>query len=236
MKITTTALILIMPFFVTISAAQSGPDEAAIRSILQEEVTAWNKGDAQTYSQHFAADGTFTNILGMFFTGHQAFLDRHKEIFRGMFRGTVLRQDVVSLKFVRPDTAVVETLTWISGFSPSGSPPGTHTDAQGTSSNAATASDGERPRRMEDRRVSQRGCEADCDRARAPISAAAPSTGPQKAQKIFYFIRSQTNSETTRTPPTIIGGVRSVNRSPWTLAKRTRSEPTWSCLQEASTW
>jgi len=34
MKITTTALILIMPFFVTISAAQSGPDEAAIRSIL----------------------------------------------------------------------------------------------------------------------------------------------------------------------------------------------------------
>jgi len=130
MKITTTALILIMPFFVTISAAQSGPDEAAIRSILQEEVTAWNKGDAQTYSQHFAADGTFTNILGMFFTGHQAFLDRHKEIFRGMFRGTVLRQDVVSLKFVRPDTAVVETLTWISGFSPSGSPPGTHTDAK----------------------------------------------------------------------------------------------------------
>src|SRR5256885_3935011 len=114
MKITTTALILIMPFFVTISAAQSGPDEAAIRSILQEEGTPWNKGDAQTYSKHFAADGTFTNILGMFFTGHQAFLDRHEEIFKGMFRGTVLRQDVVSLKFVRPDTAVVETLTWIS--------------------------------------------------------------------------------------------------------------------------
>ena len=131
MKITTTALILIMPFFVTISAAQSGPDEAAIRGILQEEVTAWNKGDAQTYSKHFAADGTFTNILGMFFTGHQAFLDRHEEIFKGVFRGTVLRQDVVSLKFVRPDTAVVETLTWISGFSPSGSPPGTHTDAKG---------------------------------------------------------------------------------------------------------
>lgn len=131
MKITRTALILIMPFFATISSAQGKPDEAAIRSILQEEVTAWNKGDAQTYSQHFAADGTFTNILGMFFTGHQAFLDRHEEIFKGMFRGTVLRQDVVSLKFVRPDTAVVETLTWISGFSPSGPPPGTHTDPKG---------------------------------------------------------------------------------------------------------
>jgi uncharacterized protein (TIGR02246 family) len=67
----------------------------------------------------------------MFFTGHQAFLNRHEEIFKGMLRGTVLRQEVVSLKFVRPDTAVVETLTWISGFSPSGPPPGTHTDAKG---------------------------------------------------------------------------------------------------------
>jgi uncharacterized protein (TIGR02246 family) len=83
------------------------PDQAAIRSILQEEVTAWNKGDAQAYSQHFAADGTFTNIRGMCFTGHQAFLDRHEEIFKGMFRGTVVRQDVVSLRFVRSSSLTV---------------------------------------------------------------------------------------------------------------------------------
>ncbi len=131
MKTTKAALILIMLFFATISAAQSKPDEAAVRNILQEEVVAWNKGDTQAYSQHFAEDGTFTNILGMFFTGHQAFLNRHEEIFKGMFHGTVLQQDVVSLRFVRPDTAVVETLTWITGFSASGPPPGTHTDAKG---------------------------------------------------------------------------------------------------------
>jgi hypothetical protein len=45
----------------------------------------------------------------MFFTGHQAFLDRHEEIFKGMFRVTVLRQDVVSLRFVRPEVTAVET-------------------------------------------------------------------------------------------------------------------------------
>src|SRR6266550_5021402 len=131
MKIMKTALSLTILLFATMAGAQGKPDEAAIRNILQEEVAAWNKGDAQAYSQHFAADGTFTNVQGMFFTGHQAFLDRHEEIFKGMLRGTVLRQEVVSLKFVRPDTAVVETLTWISGFSPSGPPPGTHTDAKG---------------------------------------------------------------------------------------------------------
>jgi uncharacterized protein (TIGR02246 family) len=131
MRIMKTTLSLVMLFFATMAGAQSKPDEAAIRSILQEEVTAWNKGDAQAYSQRFAADGTFTNIRGMFFTGHQAFLDRHEEIFKGMFRGTVVRQDVVSLRFVRSDVAVVETLTSVSGFSAAGPPPGTPADAKG---------------------------------------------------------------------------------------------------------
>ena len=113
MRMMKTTLSLAMLLFATMAGAQGKSDEAAIRSILQEEVTAWNKGDAQAYSQYFAADGTFTNIRGMFFTGHQAFLDRHEEIFKGMFRGTVV------------------TLTSVSGFSASGPPPGTPADAKG---------------------------------------------------------------------------------------------------------
>jgi uncharacterized protein (TIGR02246 family) len=131
MKTMRALLILAMLLFAAICPAQIKPDELAIRNILEEEVAAWNKGDAQTYSRHFAADGTFTNIRGMFFTGHQAFLDRHEEIFKGIFHGTVLWQDIVSLRFIRPDIAVVETLTSVSGFSPSGPPPGAHADAQG---------------------------------------------------------------------------------------------------------
>jgi hypothetical protein len=67
----------------------------------------------------------------MFYTGHQAFLDRQEEIFKGMFRGTVLGQDVVSLRFVRPEAAAVETLAWISWFAASGPPPGAPPDAKG---------------------------------------------------------------------------------------------------------
>lgn len=124
-------LTLALVLFATMLGAQNAPDEAAIRKLIEDENTAWNNGDAEAYSRNFATDGTFTNILGMFFTGRQAFLDRHEEIFKGMFRGTVARQDIVSVKFVRADVAVVETLTWISGFSKSGPPPGAHTDAKG---------------------------------------------------------------------------------------------------------
>jgi uncharacterized protein (TIGR02246 family) len=126
-----TAWILVLCLFFGTLAAQPAADETAIRNIIQEEVDTWNKGDGEGYSRRFAADGTFTNIRGMFFTGHQAFLDRHIEIFEGMFRGTKLHQEVVSIKFVRPDVAIVETLTWVSGFPKGGSPPNIHLDAKG---------------------------------------------------------------------------------------------------------
>ena len=78
---------------------------------------AWNKGDAVAYASRFASDGTFTNIAGTFYTGQKAFLDRHDEIFKGMFNKTTLQYKIVSLHFVRPDVAVVETLCRVMGFS-----------------------------------------------------------------------------------------------------------------------
>ena len=33
--------------------AQTASDETAIRSIVQDEIAAWNQGDAVAYSRHF---------------------------------------------------------------------------------------------------------------------------------------------------------------------------------------
>lgn len=113
------------------TVAQQDADSTAIQKILQEEVTAWNNGDALTYSNHFANNGTFTNIRGMFFTGHQGFLDRHAEIFKGMFSKTVLNQEVVSFRFLTADVALVETLTWITGLRRDALPKGINIDDRG---------------------------------------------------------------------------------------------------------
>ena len=91
---------------------------------------AWNKGDAVAYSRQFAKEGTFTNIQGMFFIGQKVFIDKHDQIFKGIFNKTVLESKLVSLKFIRPDVAVVETLAAVSGFA-AGPPPGAHLDAKG---------------------------------------------------------------------------------------------------------
>ena len=128
---TSIALNTLVLLLATTTKAQTISDSMAIRGILQEEVTSWNSGDADTYSKHFSESGTFTNIRGMFFTGHKQFLDRHIEIFKGVFKNSVLQQVVVSFRFLRPDVAIVETLTWVSGFPKEGSPKGVYIDSKG---------------------------------------------------------------------------------------------------------
>ena len=95
--------------------AQSSVDTAAVRSIVENEIATWNKGDAVGYSRDFAASGTFTNIRGQFFTGYPGYLKQHQVIFEGIFKNSRLKQDIVSLKFVRPDVAIVETVTTVNG-------------------------------------------------------------------------------------------------------------------------
>lgn len=112
------------------AVAQSKSDENAIRGTLDEEIATWNKGDAEGYSKHFAADGTFTNVRGQFFAGHRAFRDRHEVIFKGPFLGTKLQLQVVSLRFLGPEVAICESLTWVSNFK-NGAPAYLQLDAKG---------------------------------------------------------------------------------------------------------
>jgi len=89
-------------------------DEAPIRAIIAEQVTAWNAGDARAFSASFAEDGSFTNIRGTVFYGHRAFEDRHAEIFRGFFKGSKLAMSPTRIRFVRPDVAIVDIATELS--------------------------------------------------------------------------------------------------------------------------
>ena len=112
------------------STAQSrGEDEAAIRAIVAEQVTAWNAGDAVAFSKSFAEQGSFTNIRGTVFYGHKAFEDRHREIFTGFFKGSRLSMSVSRIRFVRPDVAIVDVATELSNLR--GAPPGVRPNAAG---------------------------------------------------------------------------------------------------------
>jgi uncharacterized protein (TIGR02246 family) len=101
--------------FATQLSAQASSDTTAIRNIVRGEIDSWNRGDAVSYSRDFAATGTFTNIRGQFFTGYPGYLKQHEVIFQGIFKNTTLNQDVASLRFIRPDVAIVQTVTTVTG-------------------------------------------------------------------------------------------------------------------------
>ena len=97
--------------------------------MIEKQTAAWNHGDADAYAALFAPDGTFTNLAGMFFTGRKEFRERHDQIFKTVYRGSVKREEIVSIKFVRPDVAIVDTLQTITGFKKL--LPGTSADPKG---------------------------------------------------------------------------------------------------------
>lgn len=101
-------------------------DRAAVGALIQTETDAWNRGDAQAFAARFEPDGSFTNVIGMVSYGKEAFDHRHAEILKTIFKGSVLKQSIDKLRFVRPDVAIVNVNTEMTQFV--AAPPGIRTD------------------------------------------------------------------------------------------------------------
>ena len=104
------------PLLVQIGAAEAivkinSEDSAAIEAILKRQDVAWAAGDAEAFAAD-ALDGVvFTNIVGMFSVGRAPFVGQHAEIFSTIYKGSRLTQEVVAVTPLRPDVAIVDTLT-----------------------------------------------------------------------------------------------------------------------------
>ena len=102
----------------SLTSAAASKDEAAIGALLDSMTQAWNKGDAHAFAAKFAEDGSFTNVLGSVFYGHQAFEERHAQIFATIFKGSTTTLTIAKLRFVRPDVAVADLDAELRDFGP----------------------------------------------------------------------------------------------------------------------
>ena len=99
------------------STADASPEHlAAIAALIRDEDAAWNKGDAVAFAARALPGVVFTNIVGMFSVGKPPFEAQHARIFSTIYQGSTLKQAIVHTTFVRPDVAIVDTLTEVSGF------------------------------------------------------------------------------------------------------------------------
>ncbi|MCW7940577.1 hypothetical protein AAW14_00495 [Streptomyces hygroscopicus] len=82
-------------------------DVAAVTSVLNGLVAAWERHDADAYGELFTQDATYITYVGTFYQGRRDIVDSHRTLFTTFLKGTKLADEVLDIRFHGPDVAVV---------------------------------------------------------------------------------------------------------------------------------
>ena len=91
-------------------------EEPLIRKVVDAEEDAWNRGDARAFAARFQEEGSLTDVLGAVSRGRAEIERRQSELFTTYFKGSLLALKVRKIRFLKPDVALVEIDTEVSGF------------------------------------------------------------------------------------------------------------------------
>lgn len=108
-------LIVALPVFAQ-SSSKPSADEARIRQIIQEQENGWNRGSAKDYAASFQTEGSYTIITGTVYRSRTALEARMVEIFSTIYKDSQVANRIQTIGFVRPDVAVVNLETKVTGF------------------------------------------------------------------------------------------------------------------------
>jgi uncharacterized protein (TIGR02246 family) len=80
---------------------------AAVTAVLDSLADAWARGDADAYGAHFTEDATYVTFVGTLYQGRQDIADSHRALFAKFLKGTRLVHEVLDLRFLGADAAVL---------------------------------------------------------------------------------------------------------------------------------
>ena len=102
---------------------QGAPEDvAAINEILADNVVALNKHDPVAASRQYRADAEFTNVAGIHVRGAAEIEKFLAAGFATRLKGATWKPVNTTIRFIRPDVAVVHVSSEITGFlNPDGS-------------------------------------------------------------------------------------------------------------------
>lgn len=92
-----------------------GADEAAIRRLVDLFTEGWNAKKGETCARPFAVDADFINIMGLKARGRDLIARGHDEILSTIFREMRISSTMESLRFIRPDVAIVDVTFTLQG-------------------------------------------------------------------------------------------------------------------------
>jgi uncharacterized protein (TIGR02246 family) len=87
--------------------AQTKTDEEVLRKLPQAHCDAWNKHDAHELAKLFADDGDFVTVATVYVHGRADYEKFHDRLLKGRFKDSVFTPLETTVRFLRPDMAVV---------------------------------------------------------------------------------------------------------------------------------
>lgn len=85
----------------------SSADEAAIRQVVQQVQDGWNAHDGKAFAAPFAPNADYVVVNGIRAIGREAIEKGHTAIFTTIYKDSQNVGTVKSIRFLRPDVAVV---------------------------------------------------------------------------------------------------------------------------------
>jgi uncharacterized protein (TIGR02246 family) len=101
-------LIISTPFVVRCAAyAQSQADETSVRNVPTAFAAAWAKHDGRQLAEIMSEDVDFVNVSGEWLRGRSDFALFHSRLLSTRFKDSTLTPLTTSVRFLRPDMAVL---------------------------------------------------------------------------------------------------------------------------------
>ena len=107
----------VLPLFVACLNinAQTKADEDAIRKLPQAHCDSWNKHDAHELAKLMADDGDFVTVATVYLHGRADYEKFHARLLSGRFHNSTFTPLETTVRFLRPDMAVVHWSWKMSG-------------------------------------------------------------------------------------------------------------------------
>ncbi|MFC3490993.1 SgcJ/EcaC family oxidoreductase [Glycomyces rhizosphaerae] len=78
-----------------------------ITALINATAAAWEAGDGEAYGANFTADATYITFVGTVYSGRDEIASAHQALFDKFLKDSVLVDDILEIRFLGPDTAVV---------------------------------------------------------------------------------------------------------------------------------
>ena len=92
-------------------------DDAAIRELVKTIEDGWAKKDGSLFAKPFAENADYVIINGMHIKGRTAIANGHQMIFDSFYKETNIKTEVQSIRYIRPDIAIVHFSSHLTGMS-----------------------------------------------------------------------------------------------------------------------